>query len=232
MVSVNNRLKQIAFSVLAVMLLVACDENTKEKSMENLEKGIVKIEISGHKFDVPLRYMYSETYEKYGGWPTPKQERSSVDYLNMSVLLPDMRPYYPEDREKWEALGNGDKMRFSISKHKHSYGEKWLSYIYGLYDSGLMKTHSVKNGDVYGFVRFDPAQGNGSSKLIRLDYPDTHMDCDLNPSPEMVSPGCSGETLYKDSILVSYSYSTKYLPVWEKIDEAIRKKLDSFYQSK
>lgn len=91
---------------------------TQEQSQMNLETGIVKIEISGQHFDVPVRYMYGEAIESYQSrkWPTPKSGRTHVDSLSLSVLLPELKPYYPEDDAKWKVRGHGDRVEVSFGK--------------------------------------------------------------------------------------------------------------------
>ena len=59
--------------------------------------------------------MYSYAVATYGRWPTPKKEVAQVDALNLSVLLPDIRPYYKEDDARWKVRGNGDKAEVMIA---------------------------------------------------------------------------------------------------------------------
>lgn len=83
----------LAYAFIAVMLLRACQETGQERSQENLETGVVKIDIKGYHFNVPLRYMYGEAIEKRRNSPAPKKECTKEVYLNIDVLLPDMKPY-------------------------------------------------------------------------------------------------------------------------------------------
>lgn len=44
----------------------------QEISKQNLEGEVVRVELSGQRFDVPMRYFYSDAYVKRGYWPSAK----------------------------------------------------------------------------------------------------------------------------------------------------------------
>lgn len=85
------------------------------KPMRNIETEIVRIKLSGVNFDIPTNYMYSEAMETYNRWPEPKNNRVEVNSISLSVLLPDLRAYHPQDDSRWRMLGHGDRIELSIA---------------------------------------------------------------------------------------------------------------------
>jgi len=219
-----KRLLTIVFatSVLALVVLQTggCSDTSEQKSMKNLETGVVRIEIDGHRFNIPLRYMYGEAIVKYKRWPTPKKDRVQVGYLNLSMLLPDLKPYYPEDEVKWKELGPGDRIEVSIAKG--SRGPDW-------YQAVLKRTMEgnfyQKEKNIYGLMHFSP-KGELSPVYLSIDKNPIYIYCSR---PDLVdSPGCSVRSSYLTGVVLDYTYGVKYLPQWRKIDDALKKLFDKF----
>lgn len=145
----------LAYVVIGIVLLRSCILTSDKNSEKNLETGVVKIDIKGYHFNVPLRYMYGEAIEKRRYWPTPKNERTKEVYLNIDVLLPDMKPYYPEDDARWTVLGHGDKAHITIAEDKGD--EKWFRHMIQMTDENAkLRNFHKKEADIYGLIHYSP----------------------------------------------------------------------------
>jgi hypothetical protein len=209
--------------------LTACGLSAEEKNAMNLDTGLVKIEIEGHRFDIPLRYMYGQTVETYGRWPTPKTEREQVGGLSLSVLLPDMRPYYKEDDARWKVQGHGERVEVSIAKPVGSWSE-WYPHMLKETErftaegrfyhkepvSYNLIHYSGKTGDSYF------AQG-GQNTAITCNKPE--------PPPKwngFYSPGCKVKSNYQPGLVIEYYYALQYLSQWKEIDDRLKAMFDKF----
>lgn len=221
------------YLVIVSMMLTAC-ELSEEKSERNLEIGVMRIEIGGHRFDVPLRYMYSHALATHGQWPTPKKEVVKVDALNLSVLLPDLRPYYREDDARWKERGHGDKVEVSLAKPVGG-----LTAWYDWYESSLGRTNQLaaegrfynKMADTGGLIHFSEKT---SDRYYAQDGRRLTISCDNAEPPvglqEFYSPSCKVRSNYKPGLIVEYYYALKYLPQWKEIDDGLKAMFDKFAQ--
>lgn len=144
------RLTMVLLLPFFAVALTACGLSAEEKNAMNLDTGLVKIEIEGHRFDIPLRYMYGQTIETYDRWPTPKLEREIVGGLSLSVLLPDMRPYYKEDDAKWKVQGHGDRVEVDLTKGVPR-GKLSRKAIFDFAEQGRFYSSEP---DIYGLIHF------------------------------------------------------------------------------
>ena len=206
------------------IFLISCGKISEKQSAYNLENGIVKIKIDELYFDVPVRFMYSDTYEKYNSWPSPKSERVNVDFFNMSVLFPEFKPYYPVDKIRWEM--GGDVVRFSIMRSNENYKESVMIDMINMYEAMVKSGSYTKINDFNGLVKYDGVSG-GSSVLISADR-DLVMNCTFSSSKDMVRPSCSVRFVLKNGLEINYVYPAKYFPDWIKINEKIKNIVISF----
>lgn len=207
--------------------LIACGQSAEEKNAMNLDTGLVKIEIEGHRFDIPLRYMYGESIVKHGRWPTPKADRVQVGALSLSVLLPGMRPYYKEDDAKWIVLGHGERVEVDIAKGVPR-GEPSRKLVFDFADQGRFYK---REHDTYGLVHYSEKTGNlyftknenGNDVWIQCDTPE--------PPPKWngsYSPSCMIDSSYRSGLVLRYVYALNYLPQWKQIDNDLKAMFDKF----
>jgi hypothetical protein len=204
------------------------------------DKDVVRISMDGQNFNIPLRYMYSETLELAGQWRRPKKERVEVAYLNIDFLLPELKFYEEKDKDKWQELGHGDKLHLSLGK---IYGEKWdykklyYTQIARIYDDSPLPYQNnniiskykdgefiyTKKNDIYGLYFVEDK--NGSQEYYDKKF---KIKIDCYEPQNQPSPGCSIWYLYNDQFELSYDFAYKYLPEWQKIQDQVNKKIDYF----
>lgn len=220
LLSIAIPVKRLLLFVFLVLAITSCSSPENEKSEVNLETSVVKIEIEGKRFDVPLRYMYGEAIIKYKRWPTPKKERVKVGALSLSMLLPDLKPYYPEDEAKWKELGHGDRIEVTIAK-----GKREPDWYQALLKQTVENGFYHKGKDIYGLMHFLP-EGQLSPLYLSLKEKKVSIYCRRTDLVD--SPSCSVRSSYLNGVVLNYYYGLKYLSQWEEIDNTVKRKFDSF----
>lgn len=193
----------------------------------NLESEVIRIELEGRRYDVPMRYSYGQAIEKHGRWPTAKPERVKVGALTLSVRLPDMKPYYLEDDARWKVRGHGDRLEVTIAKPVGSL--EWFQYFRNGYLRGEDKL-ATRMPDANGLARFAYRKMedvyfpiNGDLELV--------ISCDPEPASSDFSPGCRTKSNYKEGIVLEYSYGRNYFEHWREIDSVLKTMFDGFEQA-
>lgn len=221
----------ILLLVIFVVVLAACGPSAEEKNAMNLDTGLVKVEIEGHVFDIPLRYMYGQSVETYGRWPSSKAERVQVGGVSLSVLLLDMRPYYKEDDARWIVQGHGERVEVTLAKSVGSWS--------GWYSNMLRETERFasngrfyhKEPDIYNLTCF--SEKTGSSYFAKGGYK-LAITCDASEPPPkwngFYSPSCKVKSNYQPGLVLEYYYALKYLPQWKEIDDGLKVMFDKFAQ--
>lgn len=222
------------FVVVIVVLLATLSDgagsNNAGQEMKNLETEIIRIELADRNFDIPLRYMYGKAKEKYHQWPKAKSERVKVDALSLSVLLPNFRPYYPEDEEQWKVKGHGDRLEVTIMKFRGP-PENWQNGI-ELNKEAVARNAQFyqRSDDVFGLSHYI-AQGNLNDKYFAQRL---QITCDPASPPSGwsgdYSPSCFVKSKYIPNVDLEYYYSRKYLRDWKEIDQGLKGLFDKFYQ--
>ncbi|MDX1253615.1 MAG: hypothetical protein IDH49_15455 [Gammaproteobacteria bacterium] len=206
-------------------------ENMAEEGRRNLESEVIRIEMEGHRYNVPMRYAYGQAIEKRGYWPTAKPERVKVGALSLSVLLPDLKPYYPEDEARWKVKGHGERLEVDITGSSGSQG--WLHQLRDRYLRGEEKL-STRMPDAYGLTRFAFKRMEDAYFPIGDDF-ELIISCDKNPEnldpKNFYSPSCRVKSNYKADIVLEYTYARKYLQNWRQIDTDLKTLFDRFEQS-
>jgi hypothetical protein len=179
--------------------------------------------ISDQQFDIPIRYMYGEAIERWNSshWPKAKAGRVKVDYVNLSMLLPDMSPYFPKDDARWKKLGFGEKIRVSLAKLGSL---PWFDVVLQRTETSA-ETEEFYRNDVtkYGLRSF--ATPIGGNTYFAQDGRHLTMDCD---NATEGSPSCRVKSDYRDGLVFQYTYSQDYLPQWQQIDDKLRVLFDQF----
>jgi len=229
----NFRRASIAvfLAISAVAIVAAIAEATKiysahkhETYMRNLETEVVRITLAGHPFDIPMRYLYGQAIEKYHQWPKAKKERVNVDALTLSVLLPELRPYYLTDDALWKVKGHGSRVEVSIMKPVG--GADWYVSMRNRYLSGTAPGNITKKTQGYGLIQFSGARDRyfPSDQSAELT-----IACDRPDSAKW--PSCMTKSNYQPGIVLEYYYALEYLPRWREIDEILKGMFNSFAQT-
>lgn len=199
-----------------------------ENSLRNLESEVVRIELEGRQYNVPMRYLYGKAIEKYGRWPTAKPGRVNVKALGISVITMDLIPYYPKDDARWNVLGHGERIEIAIASSSNN--PDWFTKYRDNYFSGNYK-FSKRQGTVHGLVKFE---GNGELSDDYFPIDDTielSMHCNKGEKRKDYSPGCNVSSNYHPGITLNYSYGKNYLPNWKEIDFKLKELFDQFEAS-
>jgi hypothetical protein len=202
-------------------------DGMKGRSEKNLESEVIRIEMEGRHYDVPIRYTHWEAFVKRGYWPKVKPERVKVGALSLSVLLPDMKPYYPEDEARWKARGHGDRVQVSIQIKKIDWFQRYRDSYFDGQDQ-----FSTRQGEIHGLALF----ARGGAYMNDIYFPvdatiELAMSCSKKPKSADFFPGCSVTSNYRPDIVLDYSYSKDYLPGWREIDLKLKALFDRFEQA-
>lgn len=206
-------------------------KSSPEQQKRNLESEVIRIELEGRRYDVPMRYSYGQAIEKHGQWPTAKPERVKVRALSLSMLLPNLEPYYPEDDVRWKARGHGDRLEVDIAHSRGSQG--WLLQLKDRYLRSEEQS-ATRIPDAYGLIRFE-VKGMEDAYFPSGDDLELTISCDqktenLDPK-NFFSPSCRVKSNYKAGIALEYTYANKYLPAWRQIDADLKTLFDRFEQA-
>lgn len=223
----------IAIAVISIIFggIFFWNYKTPEERMaqqeRNLDSAMVRIQLAGKDFNIPVRYMYGETQEKYYQWPAAKSGRVKVDYISLSVMMPDLRPYYKEEDKKWKKLGRGDRVDIMISEVKKNNVKDWFV-------SSLGRARSMKNpetgiaflkpgNDIPGLIHFSGKHDD----VYYTNYGDNIIiTCfKIGYSPH---PSCQSKSSYMRDFVLDYSYGVPYFSEWQKIDDGLKSMFNGF----
>ena len=213
------------------VVMAACGQSAQEKSATNLASGRVRVEIGGHRFDVPLRYLYGHAIETYGRWPTPKKDVASMGALNLSVLLPDMRPYYKEDDARWKVKGHGERVEVMITNFRGpapNWGRR-KKINQEVIEKFIAEGRFYKKApDIFELVHYSKKTGDiyfSSDRQLQIN-------CDpalpLKGAEDFWSPSCKVKSDYLPYLVLEYYYALKYLPQWKEIDDGLKAMFGQF----
>ncbi len=223
--SVHALLVAAFLPVVAILLWVGGDVNSRDEYHADPDKKIVRVLLSGKKFDIPLRYMYGEAIEKRKHWPDVKDNRVSVDAFSLSLLLPDLRPYYSEDYAKWKVKGHGDRVEVSVKKPVG--GEDWFQKFKSKYMERSVSGDVVRAPEENGLIHF--------SSLFDQYFPvseslELNIRCDKERR-EGFFPSCKVRSNYGPGIVLEYYYGINHLERWREIDQGLKAALDDFSET-
>ena len=200
-------------------------KNTPEQQKRNLEYEIIRVELNEHWYDIPMSYIYGQAIEKHGRWPKAKPERVKVGVLTLSLLLPDLKPYYPEDDAHWKVRGHGDRIEVTIT---NSLGKPdWFQRYRGKYFGG-QDQYSTRKEEIHGLVIFAGHGYTSDTYFPADDSTELTMSCDKQPKSADFFPSCNVRTNYRPGIVLDYYFSKDYLPYWREIDLKLKALFDRF----
>ena len=193
--------------------------------MRNIETELVRIELSGVNFDIPINYMYGETIEKYNRWPEPKKERVKRRSISISVLLPDLRPYYAEDDAKWRVLGHGDRVEVSFASWPETIG--WHKTFVELTKDEMNAGTTAIKTEIYGLTRFEDTTGRST---YLPQNKDRKLMISCAAAKGVKSPSCRAKSNFSDTITLEYYFGLDHLQYWDEIDRGLIRLFTSFSQ--
>ena len=206
-------------------------KSAPEQQKRNLESEVIRIELGGRRYDVPMRYSYGQAIEKHGQWLTAKPERVKVRALTLSMLLPGLKPYYPEDDARWKVNGHGDRLEVDITDSGGTQG--WLHQLRDRYLRGE-EQFATRIPDAFGLNRF-AVKGMEDAYFPIGDDLELTISCDQKPEnldqKNFFSPSCRVKSNYKTGIALEYTYASKYLSDWRQIDAGLKTLFDRFEQA-
>lgn len=189
----------------------------------DFESDVIRVELGGRWYDVPLRFTYGQAVEKYGRWPVVKPGRTNVRALTLSMLLPELKPYYLEDDVVWKAR-NVDRVEITITD---SIGvPDWWSRLRDNYLSRENK-FATRGPDVYGLIHFE-VKGMDDLLIPLGDGLELSISCSSEAESESFSPSCGVKSNYRPGIALEYYFPRRYLSSWREIDLGLKNVFDSF----
>lgn len=198
----------------------------QEREMRNLETEVVRIELAGQHFDVPMRYMYGQAIEKYHQWSKAKKERVKVDYLSLSVLLPDLKPYYTEDDAKWKVRGHGDRVEVTIAFKDDIKNAGGLRFLHERILEGVAAGKYQRIGEVHGLIHIDE---KAWQSYLPADGRELKISC--HGEGNVPSPSCNVLSYFRPGVVLDYYYGLNHLPRWREIDDGLKSMFDQFAQA-
>lgn len=194
-----------------------------DKGRINLEGEVVRTQISGYKFDIPMRYFYWEAFVKHGYWPEASNKRTIVDAVSLSFLLPDLRPYQLEDEARWKEPGWGEKLQVSIMQPMQG-SELWFQSMRERYLTGKEPGTVIRNPDEHGLISFD--EGRKKTYFPLDSTVELTISCNLRK--EIQFPSCHVKSNYKRGLVLEYSFGLEHFVRWWEIDKALKNVFDNF----
>ncbi|WP_028492214.1 hypothetical protein [Thioalkalivibrio sp. ALE19] len=189
---------------------------------DHLEQEVVRAEVAGQHFDIPMRYFFMEGYAKRGYWPRPKEGRVEVEALAFSALLPDLRPYDPDEKHLWNIDGGGRGDRIDVTIWAEDFTENNVRAMRrGLddRDQRLPAEAAKPYGIELDNQGLDVFRGAGVRFLPRDESEASVIYC---ADPENVpSPSCRVKSAFSHGIVLEYRFSLEYLPDWREIDREL-----------
>lgn len=191
-------------------------------SQKNLEFGVVKLELVEREFDVPVSYFYWEGFVKHGNWPTPKPDRSKVDYFTIDALLPDFRPFTEDELNLWEGTERGEKVTITL-KDVGSY-KTFNRRLEGA-EADFLNGLSTRE-EVMGLIHFQ--QGNDHHYFSNDIEEPLGISMYCNYTATTASPSCTVTSYHTSDIRVSYVYGIEHLTSWRGIHNKLKYLISQF----
>ncbi|MDR1063810.1 MAG: hypothetical protein LBL48_07760 [Azoarcus sp.] len=216
---------ELASSKLVTELVFYLKEKVVKNETNNIENEVMRIEFSGHLYDIPLRYAYGEAFEKRGYWPKVKPERVKVKGISLSALLPDMEAYSSENAEQWKVRGHGDRVEVY-----YAYAPKldWFQRYRDSYLNGEENRYYKRMESQHGLIHF----ANRSGHTIYFPFNDKvelYISCNKKDNAT-VFPSCRVVSNHKYGTTLRYYYGLEKLSDWQNIDLKIKSLIDRFEQ--
>ncbi|MNZ85190.1 hypothetical protein D3C78_1039700 [compost metagenome] len=213
--------EMVAVFVISIFFVFGCDKSVDE-SMEDKLNNIVRIKIDNVRLNIPMRYMYGETIEKWNNIPDVSQERKEVYAVRIDALLPDLHGYAVNEGELWRELGNGRKISISIMRNNS--GADWFELALKLKQDYTRKhspyVENIRSDGVSEFL------GDNSVSYYSASPRKINVKCGFEKRPGGSS--CKVKSDNENSLTVEYYYASRYIDQWREIDEKVHALINSF----
>ncbi|AKJ96510.1 hypothetical protein TVD_13100 [Thioalkalivibrio versutus] len=224
---------RLELALVALVVLVVFTENPVSHKINDyagriyLNIATAHFDLSGHKFDVPVRFFYS-VYEELGHWPYPREGRHEPATLQLSVLLPDLRPYHHEDRDRWtrddDALG--DRVEIALLN------DPPLSFVGSMARLAREDPQDVRaSDDDLAVFDIDPQEVSlkalGQPPFFIPEDASKNLVIHCAPPGDQPASECMAMTVFRDDLALTYRFAPEHLPDWQRMDREVRQLLDS-----
>jgi hypothetical protein len=231
--------------VIKNMFELLKDKNMPKETLTTLaeaKKINLSSSVDGVNFDVPLTYLFPGYSHKDGGWfAVPKGEtdgtvRPAIDFVTIHALLPDLAPLREDNLAEFEVLGNGKKVRASLTHIR-----PWDYYFKNFFPQAERRPESP---EVPGMLHY---YEHKTDLYLSHGYatPDlTVIRCIDQNFAHDVSPSCKVETSYRPApdlvasahiegaiFRLEYTFSSQYLSQWREIDKNLKSLFDQFIRT-
>ncbi|WP_018145032.1 hypothetical protein [Thioalkalivibrio sp. AKL6] len=195
----------------------------------NLENEVVRAKLADQHFDIPMRYFVIDAYVPRGYWPRAKNRRVDVGALSIYVLLPDLRPFYPEEKHLWnlEGGGRGDRVRVTIWEDDFSKSNVKTLRARAAESGEPLAPETAKT---YGVDRHnEDVEALLYARRLRLfprDESEAWFITCASPK-DVPSPSCRMKTAFRPGIALEKTFGLEYLPDWRRIATKSERLVDS-----
>lgn len=191
---------------------------------------LVRLEIGDRIFMIPQNHIWSREDWKGG----------RVTGVNLHALLPGFQPY--TDTNEHEFKKPGRETRISITLREHN-NPNSLSTSTSMTRVEVFhrRTHNSNSNEAESFIKQEGA--NGLQLWIKQDtspkseiYVASKKNGDFywlecSRDGEHPNPSCDTLVEYSNQSVIRYSFSKKFLPQWEELDNQVLSFIANFDQS-
>lgn len=217
----RSAIEMVVVFAISILFVFGCDKSMDE-SMEDKLNKVVKVKVDNVRLNIPMRYMYGETIEKWNDIPNVSRETKEVYAVRVDALLPDLHGYTVNEGEFWRELGHGRKIRISIMRNNSGAG--WFERSLKLKQDYTRKhpsyVENIRADGVYEFLEVDGVSYYSASPRK------IHVKCGLEEKPGGSSCGVKSDN--ENNLTVEYYYASHYIDQWKEIDEKVHALINSF----
>lgn len=219
--------------VLTPLALGGCEPKQEPLTLAQASQMTLRSRIQGVSFAVPLTYFVRD-YKFGGEWPRPRpqtsgaSDRSSVDVLKITALLPDFAPYSELNRAEFESTARGRKVDIYLTR-REALEIKSLDVI-------LPRSKKMPEDErVPGMMKFEDEKSKSDYyfNTLNVGYEMVSVQCvrpDLYPFP-IPSPSCVILSGYRNRFTVKVEFHSQYLSQWSQINRGTKELLDRFVEA-
>lgn len=211
--------------------------------VQTMNTEIVKYQIAGHRFSIPINYLRKATGKRKALKP---RKLVKTTQLSLRVVLPDMKPYSEETRAEFERLGWGNKVSLMLMDRKRDpsvltqpftsasgkriqpvSGHRTVAEVYeyrlaSLKDRGLSIEDRIDPNGPPDLLHYPDQYPKGYDYYARLKDGQAVYQAICSKAGSAPSPDCGTFLDYAEDLVVSYTFSRDYLMEWESVEQRIR----------
>lgn len=191
---------------------------------------LVRLEIGDRVFMIPQNYIWSREDWKGG----------RVTGVNLHALLPGFHPYTDTNQHEFKKPGRNGRISFVLSEHNNPNN---LSTSTSMTRKEVFHriTHRYGTGEPRPFIKKDGVAGLSLwLKMERTSADELYVGnkqngefywLECSGDQQYPNPSCSTWVEHSNSITIKYSFSKKFLPLWEELDNQVLNFITAFDQS-